>query len=323
MRTALFLIAFFLIAVFCAAADPLPVVCSLVAPVVGPRQPAKASVLVDSPPGSSLGFAWKATGGSLNHADKAETDWNPQGAPAGPYTLSVEVSGPDGARGNCSIVVMVDSDVRSTTPAPATGFAREVRPAFLFRGKHEEPQFGLYSYMLLGSPPNSSNRERYEAFLKSFLETVRVYKPLETQIPPPLLNVSYLPLIRETSYDLDSVLKNYDYERASELLLVVGEVLSATEAIHGDGPFIVSSDRPLSRGDRPSRLLFENLSTVPVPIVDLWVKQFRIQTTQEKWDSKANLSAVALRLRTAIEIGSMASIQARTAVAGLLTVFSK
>jgi hypothetical protein len=296
-----------------AAAAPLDVVCSLDNPVAGPRQPVKATVLVDTPEAGSLRYAWKASGGSLEQTNKATVEWNPNGASAGSYTLSVMVSGPAESMGECSVVVIAGTENRSV-PSPDSGFTRETRSAMLLKGKKEEEHFGLYSYMLLGSRPNSTNRERYQKFLESFLTTVLIYQPLNRYFSPQQLNVAYVPVETDVPgrFEIQWILDNYDYERARFLL-------GSIPGIHGDGPFIVSSNRPLEGpGHNPKPYLLENLTTIPLSIIDFWVKQFRIQTAQERWDT-ATLSGVALRVRTAIEIAAMGRQAVQESLHGLFT----
>ena len=296
-----------------AAADPLAVVCSLDNPVTGPRQPVKATVFVDAPEAGSLRYAWKTSGGSLDQTNKATVEWNPNGASAGSYSLSVVVSGPTESMGQCSVVVIVGTDDRSAS-SPGSGFTRETRSAMLLKGKKEEEHFGLYSYMLLGSPPNSSNRERYQKFLESFLTTVLIYQPLNRYFTPQQLNVVYVPVETDVPgrFEVQWILDNYDYERARFLL-------GSVPGIHGDGPFIVSSNHPLEGpGHNPKPYLLEDLTTIPLSIVDFWVKQFRIQTAQERWDT-ATLSGVALRMRTAIEIAAIGMQEVKTSMRGLFT----
>jgi hypothetical protein len=295
------------------AAAPQAVVCSVDDPVVGPRQPVKADVFVDTPAAGPLHYVWKASGGSLKQTNTAAVEWNPDGASAGSYTLSVAVTGPAELRGACSVLVIVGSEERSA-PNPSAGFTRETRSAMLLKGKKEAEHFGLYSYLLLGSEPNSSNRERYRKFLESFLATVLPYQPLSRYFSPQQLNIAYLPIETDVPARFDSqwVLDNYDYERARFLL-------ASIPGVHGDGPFIVSSDSPLEGpGHPPKRYLLEDLTTVPISIVEFWVKQFRIQTSQETWDH-ATLSGVAVRLRTAIEVAAIGLPEVKASINGLLT----
>src|SRR5271166_3715387 len=75
------------------------------------------------------------------------------------------------------------------------------------------------------------------------------------------------------------------------------------DSLHGDGPFIISSYRPL---EGPNSLttpyIFEDLSSVPPDVVEFWVQQFKCPTSQERSRDKETVSSVALRLRTAIAI---------------------
>ncbi len=307
----LFGAAVFLACQAAAWAAPLAVVCSVEAPIVEPRQETTASVLTDLSPSTALRYEWKASAGVLSHASESATQWNPNGSPSGSYTLSVAVTAPDSSAGYCSVVVLVGRETRGGSAAPT----RQLRSAMLLPGKKEAEKFGLYSYLLLASKPNASNRERYVTFLKAFTDTLVSYDKLSEVLSPPQLNIVYLPVRDDPPAEFkidDWLLDHYDYDRARRLLE------SIPGAHPGDGPYIVSSEHPLAgAGHAPDRYLFEDLSTVPVPIVKFWVNQFRVQTAQERWDH-ATLSGVALRIRTSIEIAAIAYPEIRSSIASLL-----
>jgi hypothetical protein len=296
-----------------AEAAPLAVVCSVDAPVAGPHESVRANVYVLAPEGESLRYRWKASGGSLDQTNQSEVRWNPNGAASGTFTLSVDVAGSAGDTGACSVAVIAGSTERSAGPGVSV-YTRQVRKSMLLRGKTEEEHFGLYSYMLLGGPVNDSNRERYTTFLNSFLTDVLIYDPLSKEFSPQQLNIAYLPVVSDlpVSFKVDWVLNHYDFERSQGLM-------SRFPELHGEGPFIISIAQPLSRYRQlsdPKPRLIEDLSTVPVSVVEFWVKQFLIQTGQDRWDS-ATLSGLALRMRTAIEVAAIGSKEVRASVTAL------
>jgi hypothetical protein len=288
-------------------------------PVVEGHEDTSANVLVDAKPGTQLSYAWKASGGSMRPANEATAHWDSTGLLPASYTLSVTVTAPDGSTGSCSVVVIVASGSRAGLGTNAATL-RKLRSALLLPGKKEGDKFGLYSYLLLGSKPNSANRERYAAFLKAFTDTVVPYDRLSEQLPSAQINITYMPVRDDLSASQQSaanfkiedwLLDHYDYARAKRLL----ESIPGTS---GDGPFIVSANHPVPEsGAAPDKYLLENLNTVPVSIVKFWVDQFRIQTSQERWD-QAGLRGVALRVRTAIEIASIAYPEIRTSIATLI-----
>jgi hypothetical protein len=290
---------------------PLNLVCSVDIPVVQPGERATATTMTDAPASAALHYEWKATGGMLSTSGGSTAEWMPDPGASGPFTLTSRVSSPDGSSGSCSVVIFAGREIRGRLPEPT----RQIRSALLLPGKKEAGNFGLYSYMLLGSKPNPSNQERYTTFLKAFTDTVIAYDRLQEQLPPQQLNVTYIPVRDDPPLNFkveDWLLDHYDYDDARRIL----EKIPGTHT--GDGPYIVSSSHPLTTTQGPpDRYLIEDLSPVPVTVVKFWVNQFRIQTAQERWDH-ATLSGVALRIRTALEIAAVAYPEIRGSIATLL-----
>jgi hypothetical protein len=140
-----------------------------------------------------------------------------------------------------SLSLLVTSCVlyQRSPSSPATVTSYETGGCFLAARKTESCGYGLYSYLLLGSAPNDSNRERYLRTIAAFLRFVPDIKDLEsTRLPLRSLNIGYIPLVESPSLlhnevlqakgdsprigELaDWVLLNYDYARARALLNAV------------------------------------------------------------------------------------------------------
>jgi hypothetical protein len=58
---------------------------------------------------------------------------------------------------------------KKSRPAAANGSPRESGRAFLLGSQPEKPGYALYSYLLLGGPPDDTTRERYRAAVLAFL----------------------------------------------------------------------------------------------------------------------------------------------------------
>jgi hypothetical protein len=302
----------------------LAVVCSLDRPVIGRQQIVGAEVFADAAVGTSQKYLWKAGAGAFvpgtpsREATDRKISWTPAGAALGTYKLTVRVTSSDGSSGSCALDVVVADALRSAGGVGAGGLGSEAERDLLVHGSHEDGKYGLYSYILLGSRSNDSNSERYTVVLQAYLalEDIR----LETYFPTMELNATYVPVDKAPSSDLSVqwLLDHYDYSRSRFLL-------KRLQILDGDGPYIVSALHPLGGEDSPEAhkngtYIFQNLSTVPVSVVPLWVRQFRSQTTQQRVWQNRSIGTLALNMRTILAVASEGLPMVRQAVSEWITI---
>lgn len=227
------------------------------------------------------------------------------------------------------------------TPTSTSPLSRIAESSFLTPAQEEKPGYGLYSYVLFGAPPDSfdSNRwRRYYQTILSFL-TLPPAGATEKYVPPQGLNLTFLP-VTLSAQELPSIrylpiqfrfdpermaahvrehqaggkpfsghgssngdnacmlVSSYDYARAQKLL-------SMLPGPHLEGPYIVSVEQPLGKASSlPARYLYQDLSSVPPELVNLWFKEFMVQAQdQEFWKTRTQEQFI-LRLRTVIGIAS-------------------
>jgi hypothetical protein len=166
------------------------------------------------------------------------------------------------------------------------------------KGQKEASGYGLYSYLLLGSRPTDSSRERYVAAIKAYLTGMEDVTKLKDYVPTAKLNVAYLPIESAAPPDATAewLVEHYDYARARAMLQVLPGNLT-------DGPYIVSTLKPLAFDSPPSQYLFQNLSTVPTKPGDLvswWVREFLNQAAQERFWEPKTTELLVLKMRTTI-----------------------
>ena len=106
--------------------------------------------------GTRLDFAWKATGGRIR-ANSSEAQWDFRNELAGVYSSTVTVTSAGEVLGDCSFQVTVTEAERGS-PLSGPRDWRSTARAYLAPDMREESGFGLYSYLLFGSPPTTSSR---------------------------------------------------------------------------------------------------------------------------------------------------------------------
>jgi Carboxypeptidase regulatory-like domain len=187
-----------------------------------------------------------------------------------------------------------------TRPIPARGI--------LLHASSEDTGYGLYSYLLFGSQPNTASRPRYEETLKGYLQ---ILPPLATlALPRNQINITYAPvtdgvvgfdLQTQTTAQMESLRDHYDYGRASGLLarLGGGPLLN--------GPYLASVLTPLSTASQPPQhVLFQDLTSIPITLIAPWIKHFMTQAATEQFWEDATISRFVLELRTGIEVVALA-----------------
>jgi hypothetical protein len=264
------------------------------------------SAFAPAPAGAHLQFAWSATGGKI-YGSGREITWNFRETLSGVYTSTVTVTR-DGQRlGECSAQVTVIEPERGSPP-PQAVVAPEPRitaRAFLSADMKEEAGYGLYSYLLFGSPPTAETRARYLKALDACLSMISTVSELRQYRPAGKLNVTYIPVKARPSSDptAEWLLNNYDFARARVLL----DLLSPR---YRTGPYIVSTLAPLSNLQSiPQDHLFQDMSLVPTEPDDLlswWIRAFLNQAAQEQFWQPQTGEMLTLKVRTMLSVEAAA-----------------
>ncbi|WP_193370104.1 hypothetical protein [Pelagibius marinus] len=212
---------------------------------------------------------------------------------------------------------------------PELAGLRHTGRSLLFPGEEERPGHPLYSYLLYSGAREGEREERlrFRAAIEAFVGQVRSAEDLEeagaareeinifyapmrayfTDTTPDNLRVDFAQRSPEEQVDL--LLQHYDQARA--------DVLKGRLQLSGNGPFIVSVLRPLTREAvrQDEAFLVQDLSGVPPELVALWVDEFKRQVVQEATETPEHLRRLALNLRTRIAVLAEAFAITKSAVA--------
>ena len=274
------------------AAGPETLTCSAESPVISKGEALALWAWAKSQAGRKPEYRWSADAGAITGRGH-EVKWDLAGVQPRPraYQATVKVSPPSDDLSTCSIQVFVSEEERGT---------RETGRSFLVKGASEAAGYGLYSYLLLGSRPTASSRERYLKALQAYLNSIEKVTKLQAYFPHGRLNIAYLPIEvpAKSEPSADWLIDKYDFARARLLL----------DALPGnlrDGPYIISVLKPLGSGSKGDHYLFQDLSGVPAKngdIVSWWVREFLNQAAQEHYWEPRTAGLLVLKLRTTIGV---------------------
>lgn len=288
-----------------AGADVLLISCSPERPVVSSGSSIQVKAWASTPDArplaSSIAYAWSANTGRIRD-NNAGAQWDLEDSKPGNYTATVRVTTPAGEKAQCSLEIVVESlKQEEHAHKNDTRGKQETGRSFLLPAQREEEGYGLYSYLLLGTPPTDSSRERYLKVIEAYLLMLPDITKLEKYFPPMELNITYLPVnapppeITDTKSLAVWALDHYDYARARFLARRLAEN-------NRDGPYIVSAPVPLSEPATSPHYLWQDLSAVPAQFAGSWIKEFMNQTAQERfWETKS-LPQFRLKLRSVISV---------------------
>ncbi len=268
----------------------LTLVCSPQKPTVEPGETISVRAFISSDTLQPMQYTWSATAGTIvGHG--SEVRWDFSGVIPDKYHAYVQVKDSIGRSTTCSTQVVVWLPLTGRDPVQET-----VR-SLLVRGKAEEDGYGLYSYLLFGSPPNdSASRERYCVAIKTYLKLIPDITILEEYYKHSELNITYLPVGSAPggTISVDWVLEHYDYGRARVLLNTISNDLR-------NGPYFISTLEPLSgKSELLSKYLYQDLSAVPLHLTSMWVKEFLNQSAQERFWEERTARRFVLEIRTTI-----------------------
>jgi hypothetical protein len=245
-------------------------------------------------------YEWEVDAGIILGSGE-DVIWKATNTRYGPHEISVTRSLNDQVE-SCSATVYVGlGDVGLTSSKKANG------AAFLLPGKKESAGYGLYSYLLLVKAVDDQIREQQLSTIMQIMSMPSI-KALESVMgSKKSINITYLPVIKnppgtvtnklekkpELRTAAEWVLENYDYAHAAAKL-------SAIQEESGDGPMFYSALVPLIPSDKLSQEnhLWLNISHLVSPEdIELWVKEFIIQTQQERFWESRSISILGLKLR--------------------------
>ena len=176
---------------------------------------------------------------------------------------------------------------------------------YLPGNQSETSGYGLYSYVLFAEPPTSDTTNQYLELIKSFQELVPDINALKDIVPMDGLNITYFPVTVPPQTEQASsavapewLLEHYNYARAKSLL-------AKLNGPHGRNLYLISTLKPLSEaGIAVKPYADQDLSWVPPELVRIWIREFFVQTSQEKFWQPRTGEALILRMRTVIAIAA-------------------
>ena len=269
------------------------IACSPERPLVSLDSAVTLRVWGGQEPGKTAQYTWTASAGTMQ-GQGPQVLWSLKGLSSGIFTAEVRVGEATEQGAVCSMQVVVAESERGPE------VKRETGRSFLVKGAREAGGYGLYSYLLLGSPPSDAMRDRYLKILQAYLGIINDINDFGEYVTSrEKLNITFLPIGAQAEDNATAawLVEHYDYARARVYL----DLLPGSRR---DGIYLVSCSKPLSEGANPPYLL-QDLSTIPVTPEDLaspWVREFLNQAAQDRFWEPRTMDNLILKLRTTIAV---------------------
>jgi hypothetical protein len=212
----------------------------------------------------------------------------------------------------CGLLILSGCPVGVMPPGmggeEGAGFERAMTSgrAALVGNQAEQAGYGLYSYLLLRTPPPHGNRERYLHAFSAFVTSIPdiadlevrgfsrsklniTYVLLQTTPPPVLIRQAGTP--EQVTAFSEWAYYNYNYARARSLLKSVPDA-------KGDGPYLISTLQPLSDSQSAQAgYLYQDLSSVEAGCIKLWIGEFLGRASRPMTRDRAAAEELAQTLR--------------------------
>ena len=267
-------------------ATPPQILCSIQKPLAEVGESIRLNGWVIPSGSDHAEMNWTVDAGKVQNSGSG-TIWVLDEVAIGRHTARVSTS--QSTNAECTLQLYVVSRSRG---------GRETGHGLLSPGQTPKSGYGLYSYFLLGAPPDDSARDRYLQAIAAHLRITPSLDRLAEIVDPADVNAMYLFLDASPSASVtpEWVLEHYDYVRARALL-------KNLPGSHFHGPYLVSSTAPIATGRPPNPpYLYQDLSQVPPSLVGPWYEQYLNQAAQDHfWETKSG-SEFVLKLRTCIAV---------------------
>lgn len=285
-------------------ASELPLVCIPSKPVAAAGDSVELTAW--APPGTWQ-YDWSAGIGNVSGRGSSVI-WDLSGAPSGEHFIRLSATRAAVATLHCQARVFVERK----TDSRGDVFSRKF---LLGPGQSEMKGYGLYSYVVL-TPAGTDKvaMARNRKVLEEWKAKILSLSALERKEPVGKLNAIFVPVTQNTADpDLDWLEKHYDYRRADHLLQRI-------PGNYTNGPYLISSPRPLSSRKANERLLILDASWATPSTVAFWFSAFTNQAAQERFDVPGNLVLFNLKLRTIISVLAEGIPHAKEALASIVLV---
>jgi hypothetical protein len=269
----------------CAAENPR-LFCSIEKPLAEVDETVGLKAWLIPSPSVHADLKWSVDAGTIQAAEST-MNWLLSDTPVGRHVARVSISQP--ANLECALTLYV---------VPSSRDGRETASDFLAPGQREQSGYGLYSYLLFGSPPDDTERERYLKTVEAYLRLSSALEDLAGLLDGRDINATYLLVEGKTPAHVtpEWVVQHYDYARGSAML-------HSLPGSHLHGPYLLSSLSPVVPGKPIAHpYLFQDLSKIAPSLAAAWYEEFVNQAAQDHFWEERKGQQFVLELRTTIAV---------------------